>query len=229
MRPPSSTWAVVATAERDVRELLDEQHADAGFGDLLDHGHQALHDDGSETERELVDHEHLRLRHERLRQHHHLLLATGEQSATDLPALLQLGEQRQRVLDALGRGRPGQRVGGDPHVLLDREIGEQPPPFGHHRHTGGADLLGASVGDRLTVDEHLARRDAQQAGDRRGECGLAGAVRPEHGGHLTGRHLEAHAVHDAPGGAVDHDVVDLHQGTAHEPPTTVSSTSSPPR
>ena len=47
-------------------------------GDRLERGGEALHDDGREPERELVDEDHARVGDERLREHHHLLLAARE-------------------------------------------------------------------------------------------------------------------------------------------------------
>src|SRR5437763_5499056 len=44
-------------AERDVDELLDQQHAGALVGDGLDGGNEAPHDNGREPEGELVDEE----------------------------------------------------------------------------------------------------------------------------------------------------------------------------
>ena len=87
-----------------MRELLDQEDADAGRGDGLERRREPLDDDRREAERELVDEQdHARLRDERLREHDHLLLAAGEQAAGDRPALLELGEQLERVRDpALG-------------------------------------------------------------------------------------------------------------------------------
>src|SRR5262245_56242093 len=48
--------------ERNVDELLDQQHADALRGSLLERGNQPLHDDRREAERQLVDEHELRPR-----------------------------------------------------------------------------------------------------------------------------------------------------------------------
>ena len=68
-------------AERDVRELLDQEHADAARGDGLQRRHEPLDDDRREAERELVDEHDLRLRDESLGEHDHLLLATRQERA----------------------------------------------------------------------------------------------------------------------------------------------------
>ncbi len=81
-----------------MRELLDQEHADAARGDRLQHGREALDDDRREPERELVDEHHARVGDERLGQHDHLLLAAREQAAGDAPALLELGEELERTL-----------------------------------------------------------------------------------------------------------------------------------
>ena len=90
---------LVREPERDVRELLDQEDADAGRGDGLEHGREALDDDRREPERQLVDEDHARVRDERLREHDHLLLAAREQAAGDPPALLELGEELERARD----------------------------------------------------------------------------------------------------------------------------------
>ncbi len=83
-----------------MRELLDQEHADAVRGDSLERRHEALDDDRREAERELVDEDDLRLRDEGLGEHDHLLLATREQARRDAPALLELREELERVRDA---------------------------------------------------------------------------------------------------------------------------------
>jgi hypothetical protein len=103
----------VGQRERDVRELLDEQHPDAGLRHVGQGRHQALDHDGREAQRELVDQQRRRARDQRLREDHHLLLAARQRARVDVPALLELGEQLERVLDARARLVARERIGRD--------------------------------------------------------------------------------------------------------------------
>ena len=109
---------VLGEPERDVRELLDQQDADAARGSGLQRRDEPLDDDGREAERELVDEQDPRLRHERLREHDHLLLAAGEQPGQAGPPFLELRKELQRVLDPARRVRPAEGIRRDAQVVL---------------------------------------------------------------------------------------------------------------
>ena len=98
---------VLGEPERDVRELLDQQDADAARGGGLQRRDEPLDDDGRETERELVDEQDPRLRDERLREHDHLLLAAGEQPGQAGPPFLELRKELERVVDPAAPRRSG--------------------------------------------------------------------------------------------------------------------------
>src|SRR3954471_11858165 len=78
-------------AERDSREMLDQEPANAGLRDGADRWHEPLDDDGREAERELIDQEEARLRDERLREHEHLLLAARQRTPGGIEALRSSG------------------------------------------------------------------------------------------------------------------------------------------
>ncbi len=86
----------VGQPERERRELLDQQHPDAGLGDRADRRDQALDDDRRQPQRQLVDDHEPRLRDERLREHDHLLLAARQRARLRAEPLLELGEQLER-------------------------------------------------------------------------------------------------------------------------------------
>src|SRR5262245_2850567 len=65
----------VREPERDVDELLDQEHAHSLRGRLLERRDQALDDDRREPERQLVDEHELGSRDKRLGENDHLLLA----------------------------------------------------------------------------------------------------------------------------------------------------------
>ena len=71
----------VSDAQGDMRELLDQQHADAVGGELFDERHEPRDDDGRETERELVGENIARLLDDRLGEHQHLLLPPDSEPA----------------------------------------------------------------------------------------------------------------------------------------------------
>ena len=121
-------------------------------GDRGEDRHEALHDEGREPERELVDEDHRGPRHQRLSEHDHLLLAAGKRPRRGAPALLQLGEQIERVLGPALRFIPRQDVGGDAQVVGDRQLGQEPPPLGDHGHARPPDPL------RSALREVLGRR-----------------------------------------------------------------------
>src|SRR5262249_4418410 len=89
----------VREREGQMRELLDQEHPRARRGHRLDRRHEALDDDRREPERELVYEQHARTGDERLREHEHLLLAARQQTALRRPALLELREQAERIVD----------------------------------------------------------------------------------------------------------------------------------
>src|SRR6185312_8464131 len=98
--------------ERDVDELLDQEHADPIVRRVLERRDQALDDDRGEAERELVDEHELRPRYERLREHDHLLLAAREGARDRLPAGLEMREELDGVLDPALRVLARKGIGG---------------------------------------------------------------------------------------------------------------------
>ena len=135
----------VREAERDGRELLDQQHADPRLGDRADRRDQPLDHDRREAERQLVDDHEPRLGHERLREHDHLLLAARQRAGGVAQALLELGEQLERAR-APGRGLLArQRIRRDPDVVLDGQLAEQPAAFRDDREPGLPDPLGPAA------------------------------------------------------------------------------------
>src|SRR5205823_6141644 len=70
--------AAVGDLQCDPRELLDEEDSPVAGRELADDFHHSLHDRGGETERGFVEHQQLRLCHERSADGKHLLLSAGE-------------------------------------------------------------------------------------------------------------------------------------------------------
>src|SRR4051812_47086291 len=205
--------------ECDRGELLDQQHTDAGLDDAPDDRHEPLYDDGGETQRQLVDEDEPRLRHDRLREHDHLLLAAGEHARLGVQSPAELGEERERAVSAFAALGARHRVRRDLEVVVDGQRGEQPPPFRDDGHAGAPDALGPPRREDGVVQAHRAAQRPQDAADREYERGLARPVRAQKGGHLARRNVQRHATHDRAAAARDDEVVQLE---AH-------STSSVPR
>ena len=215
--------------ECHVGELLDQEHADAALRDGLEGRHEPLDDDGCEAERELVDEHDPGSRDESLGEDEHLLLAAREQAGVHVPALLELGEELERVGRPARRVLAGERVRRDPEVVLDREVRQEPPPLGDDRHPRGANLLGAEAGEVLVAQHDLAPGRAQQAADREHEARLAGAVRAEQGRHLAGRDLQRHLLDDGPSAAGDGELLEAEPGLGGDGALGAHSSSSVPR
>ena len=156
--PPSSTYAAFASEQRELGELLDQEHACAAFRDRLDRRDEPLDDDGREPERELVDEDRARTRDERLCEHDHLLLAAGQEPSGHRPAPLELGEELERVGEAVASLLPRERVRGDAQVVLDRERRQEASAFRDDRNPGRADPLGPAMGEIRVAEQDSPRR-----------------------------------------------------------------------
>jgi len=65
-----------------------------------------------------------------------------------------LGQRREQLVDPRQAPRPRPtKLAADDEVLLDRELGEQPPPFGNERNAAGDHRMGGLVPDRLPVED----------------------------------------------------------------------------
>src|SRR5207237_5213121 len=111
---------------RDIQLRRREEYRLTARPEVVDELETALDDEGSASEGELVDHEHLGPVDEDAREREHLLLTTREAPAELLAALGQLGEEDHHLVDvrrdlalALRHEMRAQN-----EVLLDGEVGE---------------------------------------------------------------------------------------------------------
>ena len=81
-------------------ELLDQQDADPGRGDLAEGRHQPAYDDGREAERELVDDQEVRGVDDGLGDREHLLLPARQLARGPVQQGLQLGQQGEHPFAA---------------------------------------------------------------------------------------------------------------------------------
>ena len=160
--------------------------------------HEALDNERSEAERQLVDEDHRRAGHEGLGEHDHLLLPTRQRTCRRVPPLLQLGEQLERVLGALLGRVAVEHVRRHPKVVGDGELGQQAAAFGNDGEAGLANLFGTTTGEVAVAERHRARGRANRAGDSEYQRRLAGAVRSEQGGDLPRCHIDRHVAEHRP-------------------------------
>ena len=105
---------VVGNLERNMGELLDEQHPDALGGEPGDDGDEPGDDHRRKAERQFVGQDIARTVDDRLREHHHLLLAARERAGARAQLFAQFGECFERGLHALFALGPAQVMAGDP-------------------------------------------------------------------------------------------------------------------
>ena len=108
---------------------------------LADDVKDLLNEDRSEAHGRLVEHQELRLRHERSAHGEHLLLAAGERTGDLLAALFEAREALVDVRNARFNG--GVRLGVSAHfeVILDRHLQKDVAAFRNLRKTVLDDLV----------------------------------------------------------------------------------------
>src|SRR5207248_5905421 len=88
----------------------------------------------------------------------------------------------------------GAEVGGDRHVLEDRELPERTRDLEGPRDAPVADRVGREAGQLLTEEDDRARRSPERAGDAVEHRGLAGAIRADQAEDLALHDLERDRV-----------------------------------
>src|SRR6266576_1278305 len=217
--------AAVRDLERFMRVLLDQQDRGALRVDLADDREDRLDEDRRQTERGLVQQQHLRSRHQRAAHRKHLLLAAGEGARDLVPALLQPRKKREHALH-IGRyaGFVVARVGTHDQVVENAHPREQSPALGRLPDPELDDSRGPCAGDVLAVERDLPRVRMHQARDGAQRGGLAGAVGPDEGDDLALLDLDRHPAQglDAPVEGVD--AFQLEQGHQADLPRYASIT-----
>ena len=107
-------------SQRDMRKLLDQQHADAICGKLNDHRNQPCDNHGSKAERQFIRKDIARSIDDGLGKYDHLLLTAGERSRPRVEFLAELGKRIERRLDAVLSLAARQMMTGDPKIIEDR-------------------------------------------------------------------------------------------------------------
>ena len=197
---------------------------------VADRRDQAVDDHRREPERQLVDEHEPRPRDERLGEHDHLLLAARQRARGVVEPLLELGEQLERALRPASASRARQRVRGDADVVLDGQLGQQPPALGDDRDArpcGSAPgRLPASRGSSSSTEPP---RGLQHAADREHQARLAGAVGTEQRGDLAGGISSDTLAHDVAPAARDDEIARSDRGAIARRRGVAHATSSVPR
>jgi hypothetical protein len=149
-----------------------------------------------QAERRLVEHEQARRAHQRARDGDRLLLAAAHRAGELLRALAQLGEVLQHSVEAARTLGLADEPAAELDVLAHRHARKKLPAFGHQRHAGGDDRVGA-LRQRPAVERDRAAAP-EQAGDGLEQRRLARAVGPEDH-REAGPHLEPQLAHDEDG------------------------------
>ena len=200
----------VGDGERGAGELLHEEDRQAPCRELADLVVQLRDHDRRQAHGQLVEQQQLRSGGERPGQGEHLLLTAGQRPGQLLAAHGELGELLEgHVLDAAHR-HPD--LCGHEEVLADAEVGEHSPTLGDGADSPAGSSVRGDRGDRVALEAHLAAARGERAGAHIEQRGLAAAIGPEERDHRSGRHLEAHAVHDLNRSVAGADVAELEDG-----------------
>ena len=197
--PDAQHVRVGADAERQGRELLDQEHRDPASRGGLDEGDHAFHDDRGEPLGHLVDEEHPRLADDGAGQNEHLLFAAGQHLSSDLLTRLQLGEQ------LVGTGGIPRAAGGDGQVLLDGQPGEHGASLLDVGQAARGTAVAGQALNLLAVERDGAVLDGDHACDSVHERRLARAVGAEQDGDLSLRAGQAHVADDRQFATLDRD------------------------
>ena len=174
----------------DVQDALDVVLNDDDRGieplaDVRDFLKHLFDHDGREAQRGFVEQQHLRAGHEAAAQGQHLLLPAGHLAGQVAALLLQDGEEFHDRVQAAFLFHPVVEVQATHfQVLLDGEVGEDPPALGHE----GDSLLHHLMGGRHQrvlppVDAAAAHRGESHDGLQNG--GLPGPVGAHYRHHLA--------------------------------------------
>ena len=131
----------IGQRDRALRPLLDEQDRDAAVADLAERGEDRIDHRRRETERRLVEQEHVRGGDERAADRELLLLTARERSRL---AAAEVGEHRKEVVGDGQRLRAVRPPGRESQteVLLHGQLAEDTSALGDERDPGARDRLG---------------------------------------------------------------------------------------
>ena len=193
----------VGDAQRLREVLLRHQHGELVLVlELLDLVDGTAHQHGRETDRRLVDQQDARVEHQRARQRQHLLLAAAHRAGELVAPFFQAIEHAVTEVEiACHFGARGRAERAEQEILLDGELGKQPPPLRHQRNAEIDDFFRRAADQivLLAVDLGDDRSGARphHAHDTFHQRRLAVAVGAEQHDGLAVVHLDRHVLDDA--------------------------------
>ena len=167
--------------------LLDNDAGDAAPVDRRDPLVDLVDDDGRQAERQLVEQDQLRRRHERPADRDHLLLAAGHLRDRLLASIGEPREQAVDILQRVAQHRPAAWQERAAHqIFLHRHAGEQAAAFRHQSHAQADNLFGRQRIDapalELDAAGDMGRSPAIHHADDGAQQGrFAGAIRADDG------------------------------------------------
>jgi len=201
-----------------LRALLDEQDREAALADRAECVEDQVDDARCETERRLVEEQHFRIRDQCPSDRKLLLLPAGEGPSLSAKRFLDDGKQvihAPRVLClALPPASPGEP---EQKILLDRQFGEDAPPFRNERDTKPRHVFGSAADDGGPVHAHVSARGTDRAHDRVQRRRFPRPVRPDETDDLAVPDLEGQAAHRIHGAVTNLETFDGERRSAHRP------------
>ena len=186
---------MVGYFQREAHVLLHQDDGRAGIvGDPADDRHQRFHHDGCKPHAHLVDQKDPRALDQRPGQGQHLLFTAGQHPGLQARALAQRGKEIEHLGDRWTRSLAGSPR--DREVLGRGELCEQRAVVEHEHDACSVEAPRRTSADELTVNGDRAPDRRQKAGECQQQRGLAGAVGPEHGDHLSSLDVERDVARD---------------------------------
>ena len=153
-----------------------------GFINLHDLLENRADEAGGDAEGGLVEHQELRVAHERTADGEHLLFAAGECAGGLFDALLKTGENAEDVIAVFCYERcVVLEVGSHREIFVDGEVGENHATLGDVAEAAGDDCVRGEGGDIFAEEGDGAALGAEEAGDGAERGGFPGTVATDEG------------------------------------------------
>ncbi len=188
---------IIAAFQRQLHILLDQQDGDARLGEIEDNMEDLLDDLRREAERGFVQHQKLRLGHQRAADGQHLLLTARHAARHAVAALLQDREKLENFGTQRFEAFAGTADMSRDEVFLNGQALEDLSAFRAMGETHADYVFGAGAGDVPAVEADGAGGRPRDTRYRIQERGLAGAVRPEDNDDFAFVDLEVDAFKNA--------------------------------
>src|SRR3989440_7103633 len=192
--------------------LLDQQDGRALAVDVTNDVEDLVDEDRRQSQRGLVEEQHLGLGHQPAGDGQHLLLASGEGAANLVEALPDPGEERQDVFQVAPDPVPILTpVGPQAEIVSHAHSVEDASPLGYVTDAQAHDLVRWEARDVPASQPHLSLRRWRQPGDRTKGGRLAGTIAADEGPDLSLLDAEGDALKRMDPAVVGVDGIDLEE------------------